>query len=176
MSAWVIFRRARSLFFGMCQSFLTTLSSLGRLFVAFLVLGFLTWATLFAVFLYHEWSHFSRFQSASSLNERASLILTVRGRDCCRRPGVALCFHRGPSVFDVRCPNVCEIFPLLTPIHRAVVLFRFWWEVARILALLVVHTGKPPSTKPRNGLTCQVGGSVLFMRYSPRLPCRGFGE
>jgi len=41
----------------------------------------------------------------------------------------------------------------------AVVYFRFWWEVARVFTLLVVHTG----------------GSLLFMHYSPRFPCLGFG-
>jgi hypothetical protein len=38
------------------------------LFIAFLVLGCLTWATLFAIFLSRELSHFSHSQSASALN------------------------------------------------------------------------------------------------------------
>ncbi|KAI9466255.1 hypothetical protein BJY52DRAFT_1240692 [Lactarius psammicola] len=40
----------------------------------------------------------------------------------------------------------------------AVVHFCFWWDVARIVSLLVIHTG----------------GSVVFTFYRPSFPCRGF--
>ncbi|KAI9446414.1 hypothetical protein H4582DRAFT_559051 [Lactarius indigo] len=41
----------------------------------------------------------------------------------------------------------------------AVVQFRFWWDVARVVSLLVIHTG----------------GSLVFMHYRNSFPCRGFG-
>ncbi|KAH9966714.1 hypothetical protein BC827DRAFT_1177916 [Russula dissimulans] len=41
-----------------------------------------------------------------------------------------------------------------------VVYYRFWWDVARVLMLLVVHTGS----------------SVLFTIFSPKFPCHGFGS
>ncbi|KAI9510876.1 hypothetical protein F5148DRAFT_489760 [Russula earlei] len=69
MNAWAIFRRARITLF------------------TFLVLLCLAWTTLFAVFLTHEWSHFSRFQN----------------RDCSRRLAVTLWIHRDPPVFDDCC-------------------------------------------------------------------------
>lgn len=39
-----------------------------------------------------------------------------------------------------------------------VVQFRLWWDVARVVSLLVIHTGS----------------SVVFTLYLPRFPCRGF--
>ncbi|KAI0256743.1 hypothetical protein BJV78DRAFT_305465 [Lactifluus subvellereus] len=40
-----------------------------------------------------------------------------------------------------------------------VVQFRYWWDVGRVIALLVVHAG----------------ASLLFTHFSPGFPCRGFG-
>ncbi|KAF8274971.1 hypothetical protein EI94DRAFT_14528 [Lactarius quietus] len=48
----------------------------------------------------------------------------------------------------------------LTPniVPRAVVQFRLWWDVARAVSLLVIHSGS----------------SAVFMLYRPKFPCRGF--
>lgn len=105
MNAWVIFRRARIVLF------------------SFLVLLCLTWATLFAVFLAHEWSHFSGYQKIVIV-----CLLSLYG------------------------------FTAILLYLMAVVLFRLWWDVARVVSLLVVHAGS----------------SVVFTMYRPNLPCRGF--
>jgi hypothetical protein len=66
MDAWIIFRRARIICLVSAQSHSclqpNTVST-----IAFLVFLCLTLATLFAVFLAHEWSHFSEYQSAPVL-------------------------------------------------------------------------------------------------------------
>jgi hypothetical protein len=50
--------------------------------IGFLVLTCITWATLLAVFLFQEWSHFSKFQSAS----KSLLILSMRNfSDCAKQ-------------------------------------------------------------------------------------------
>lgn len=106
MNVWVIFRRARIVLFSL------------------LVLLCFTWAALFAVFLAHEWSHFSKFQKI-----------------------VVLCLS---SLY-----GLTGILLYL----MAVVQFRFWWDVARVVSLVVIHTG----------------GSLVFMHYRNSFPCRGFG-
>ncbi|KAI0302079.1 hypothetical protein BC826DRAFT_496636 [Russula brevipes] len=59
MSAWVIFRRARISLF------------------AFLILVCLAWAVLFAVFLSHEWSHFSKFQKMAVVGLLSLYVFTA---------------------------------------------------------------------------------------------------
>jgi len=106
MSAWVIFRRARTILF------------------AYLALVGLAWTTLFAIFLFREFSHFSRDQKIVVIG-----LLAV------------------------------YLFTAILLYLMIVVQFVFWWDVARVFALLSLHTG----------------GSMLFMHLSPKFPCRGFG-
>jgi len=90
----------------------------------FLILVCLAWAVLFAVFLSHEWSHFSKIQKMAVVG-----LLSL------------------------------YTFTAILLYLMVVVQFQFWWDVVRVLSLLVVHTA----------------GTVWFKLYSPRLPCRGFG-
>ncbi|KAH9063393.1 hypothetical protein EDB87DRAFT_179088 [Lactarius vividus] len=106
MNAWVIFRRARIVLFTL------------------LVLLCFTWAALFAVFLSHEWSHFSEFQK-----------------------------------IVVLCLSLLYGFTGILLYLMAVVQFCFWWDVVRVVSLLIIHTG----------------GSLVFMHYRNSFPCRGFG-
>ena len=45
-----------------------------------------------------------------------------------------------------------------------------------MFTILVVHTGKSPTTELRTRLTCWIGTSVLFTHYKSSFLCRGFGE
>ena len=80
-------------------------------FVGLLTLICLIWATLFAIFLHHEWSYSSPPQSASVLSKSTSTLLTVRGRGCRCRLAVTLCFLCDSPLFNVSCLKPCAITP-----------------------------------------------------------------
>ena len=103
-NGWVILRRARITL--LCECLLPwgplpLVFHHAILSVAFLALICLTWTILFAIFLHHEWSYSSPFQSASVLSKSMSTLLTLRGRVCCCWLAITLCFHHDSLVFNV---------------------------------------------------------------------------